>query len=420
MQKSLVGKIGYALRDIPKGQTVGSAVRIGDLVFKAMALEPIKKNQEIKVVEQDGDKLIVIRAYIEQDLMRDVWLYDGSYTERWEQGFRRKLYHGRTGAYFASESAQNIPFDKWTLPEIIENINPVEPYPWNNALRMRNSKDGATIDHIYVGFPKALYRGVMAFEAKLPSPTGLNNLYIGFEVNSGGKYANMACLACINGAWKLYTKNFMQVPEEGQLGSEVSQPVTISRLDAWGEYALVYDPPFLLLYEYQPATDEWKLIGNLYTKALQGKAIPFFANEMTTGISEFLIGNVWIYEIEPAKHTIPIIDVASLAAGGEVHADLNLALLKSIALTIKVTYGSTATAGVRVYLLASANNIDFDSENTTDAFTYFEPSFSAGATRQKTVNIDSLPKYLRVLVRNLDTANAQGAVKVYMHAAERL
>ncbi|MEM2352452.1 MAG: hypothetical protein QXT26_08610, partial [Thermoproteota archaeon] len=96
------------------------------------------------------------------------------------------------------------------------------------------------------------------------------------------------------------------------------------------------------------------------------------------------------------------------------------ALLKSIALTIKVTYGSTATAGVRVYLLASANNIDFDSENTTDAFTYFEPSFSAGATRQKTVNIDSLPKYLRVLVRNLDTANAQGAVKVYMHAAERL
>jgi hypothetical protein len=117
------------------------------------------------------------------------------------------------------------------------------------------------------------------------------------------------------------------------------------------------------------------------------------------------------------KQPLLIINVSSIAAGGEAHNDIDTGKIKSAALTVSVTYGSTATSGVRVYILASPDNFTtVDSENTTDAFTYFEPSFSAGATRIKTVNLDLLPRYVRVLVRNLDSSVATGAVKVWLTA----
>ena len=109
-----------------------------------------------------------------------------------------------------------------------------------------------------------------------------------------------------------------------------------------------------------------------------------------------------------------VINVSSISAGGSVSADVDCRYFKALALTIRVTYNSSATKGVRVYLLASQDGSNFDSESTDDAFAYFEPSFSAGATRQKTVNIDALPRYIRVLVRNLDSSYATGAVEVWV------
>jgi len=109
-----------------------------------------------------------------------------------------------------------------------------------------------------------------------------------------------------------------------------------------------------------------------------------------------------------------VINVSSIGAGGEVHADVDCRYFKALAVTVKVTYNASATAGVRVYLLSSWDGTNFDSENTTDAFTYFDPSFSAGATVQKTVNVDALPRFIRVLVRNLDGSYATGAVEVWV------
>jgi hypothetical protein len=117
------------------------------------------------------------------------------------------------------------------------------------------------------------------------------------------------------------------------------------------------------------------------------------------------------------KQPLLIINVSSIAAGGEAHKDIDTGKIKSAALTVSVTYGSGATSGVRVYILASPDNFTtVDSENTTDAFTYFEPSFTAGATRTRTVNLDLLPRYIRILVRNLDASVATGTVKVWLTA----
>jgi len=114
------------------------------------------------------------------------------------------------------------------------------------------------------------------------------------------------------------------------------------------------------------------------------------------------------------KEPVLVINTTSIAAGGEVHIDIDTGNVKELAITVRVTYDASATSGIRVYVLASPDGTNFDTENTDDAFTYFEPSFQAGATRQKTVNIDALPRYIRLLVRNLDSTYATGEVKVWI------
>jgi len=120
---------------------------------------------------------------------------------------------------------------------------------------------------------------------------------------------------------------------------------------------------------------------------------------------------------ERQKQVVLVLSVASISAGGEAHADLDTNLMKQseMAVTVRVTYGGAATSGVRVYLLASPDKTNWDSENTTDAFAYFEPAFGAGETHQRTVNVDALPRFLRILVRNLDGSVATGAVEVWIH-----
>jgi len=224
--------------------------------------------------------------------VEDVWKWDGSYTERWEQGFRKRLYHGRTGSYWKSE--YNKKFEDWTKPEILTGVNTLQPSPWNNALRMRNSQDGSTVDELYIGFPKAHHRAVFCFDAYLPSATKIGQ-YIGFEVNSGGQYAGIIALGCelTNGQWRLKAIN-----PYAQSGKNVS----LNNPDAWDRYALVLDPPYLELYESpagNPGTFPLELVGELDLKVdIQGKFIPFIANEASE-VCEFRIGNIWIYEILP-------------------------------------------------------------------------------------------------------------------------
>jgi len=249
----------------------------------------IERIGTIRQIDKVGIDIWHDRGMIKQ------WLHDGVYTERWEQGFRKELYHGRTGAYYKSESEDDVDFEDWTLPEIVEGVNNTEPSPWNNALRMRNSMDGSTVDEIYVGFPKAHHRQVMAFEAKFSSPSGNSprHHFVGFEVNSGGSFAWLACLMCEAGQWKL-----KKIGYDGNADANL----TLRHPDVFARYCLILDPPYLELWE-APSGDPdgfpLEKTTTLDLGALQGKAIPFFANEDWVNVTEFLIGNVWIYEILP-------------------------------------------------------------------------------------------------------------------------
>lgn len=115
------------------------------------------------------------------------------------------------------------------------------------------------------------------------------------------------------------------------------------------------------------------------------------------------------------KPTELVIDETTIGASGTAEVttyDLDNA--KAVAVTCQVTYGA-ATDGVRVWLLSSPDRSNFDTQNAADALTDFEPSFSAGDTRQKTILLDTEGvKYLKVVVENLDGAVATGAVKVWI------
>ena len=77
----------------------------------------------------------------------------------------------------------------------------------------------------------------------------------------------------------------------------------------------------------------------------------------------------------------------------------------ALVVTVKATYNASATAGVRVRWLYSPDGSDFDSvEDAEDASNYEDLSFTAGATRQRTVLIPLLQPYVKVQVVNLDSS----------------
>jgi len=75
----------------------------------------------------------------------------------------------------------------------------------------------------------------------------------------------------------------------------------------------------------------------------------------------------------------------------------------AVVVTVRASYDASATSGVRVRWLYSPDNSNFDSpEDAEDAGNYADLTFSAGATRQRTVLIPLLQKYTKVQIVNQD------------------
>jgi hypothetical protein len=102
------------------------------------------------------------------------------------------------------------------------------------------------------------------------------------------------------------------------------------------------------------------------------------------------------------------LDTVSISAGGSVDVDVATdGLYGGILVTCRATYDPAATLGVRVRVLYSFDGVNFDSLEDADAEgNYFEPTFSAGATRQRSVIFAVLSPYVRLKVSNLDTAKS--------------
>jgi len=99
---------------------------------------------------------------------------------------------------------------------------------------------------------------------------------------------------------------------------------------------------------------------------------------------------------------------ASIAGGGVAEIDFSdLEGYSAIIIAFKATYDPSATAGVRVRWLYSPDGTNYDSpEDAEDQGNYENLTFSAGATRQRTILIPILAPNVKVQIVNLDSAYA--------------
>ena len=111
--------------------------------------------------------------------------------------------------------------------------------------------------------------------------------------------------------------------------------------------------------------------------------------------------------LKPARSTpVQKLTSQSIAGGGSAEfTESDLDGWSSIVVSVKATYDASATAGVRVRWLYSSDGTNFDSPEDAEAEgNYVDLSFSAGATRQRTVLIPILANSVRVQIVNLDTS----------------
>jgi len=100
-----------------------------------------------------------------------------------------------------------------------------------------------------------------------------------------------------------------------------------------------------------------------------------------------------------SAQTIDAASVSEFVVRGEGYS--------AVVVTVRATYDASATSGVRVRWLYSPDNTNFDSpEDAEDAGNYENLTFSAGATRQRTVLIPPYQKYTKVQIVNLDSSYA--------------
>ncbi len=114
-----------------------------------------------------------------------------------------------------------------------------------------------------------------------------------------------------------------------------------------------------------------------------------------------------------AKTATTVLTVANLALGATTLigdcASIDLSGgPPTLALTIEATYNAIATLGIRVHVRTSYDDVNWDSEDW-DAW---NPTFTAGATIRQTNHYDTGPMYVKVLVENLDAAQAVTDVEV--------
>jgi len=111
--------------------------------------------------------------------------------------------------------------------------------------------------------------------------------------------------------------------------------------------------------------------------------------------------------LKPTRSTpVKILDSVSIDPGSSSEFTIkNMEGYSAIVVTVKATYNASASAGVRVRWLYSPDNTNFDSpEDADDQGNYEDLTFSAGATRQRSILIPIFAPYVKVQIVNKDTS----------------
>ena len=115
---------------------------------------------------------------------------------------------------------------------------------------------------------------------------------------------------------------------------------------------------------------------------------------------------------KPFSLQMPILNLSSLGAGKTTSlADsppVSLSHITRLALTARCTYSEKAKSRIRVHVRSSPDGLNYD---TTDLST-FDNVFKQGQTVQKTFELDTDVRFIKVLVENLDDSDSVSDVQI--------
>jgi len=279
------------------------------------------------------------------------------FIERWESGrFDNRKFMGRAGSFWESETEK--PEREWTPPILEKGVNTLEKPPWNNAIHLRNSQDGKTVDRVFFAVRQAFKRAKMRVDAKIPNPTNLRDgahLFIGFEVIFAGGYA-VACLHCYRGEAELL------ITYMGDTGiTSTEQAVTINNPDVFAVYFLEIDPPYLRLYQQAPNLGNMTLTNTVKAPEdahLTDLYVPFFSNESTYVVSDFYIGQFEVWRTELPDISDRYSPLEQLFPNGVITLEFDDGRLDTYenAFPVLREKGMKATIAVITNLLATGGN----------------------------------------------------------------
>jgi hypothetical protein len=112
-------------------------------------------------------------------------------------------------------------------------------------------------------------------------------------------------------------------------------------------------------------------------------------------------------EVAPIREeTVKVLDGEVVDPGGMAEFTVeSFSRHSAVVVSVRASYHESATAGVRVRWLYSADNLSFDSvEDAELAGNYEDLSFAAGEVRQRTVLIPLFKPYVKIQIVNRDTS----------------
>ena len=350
------------------------------------------------------------------------WQQARNFVDRWENGtFDKRKYHGRTGSYYMHEAT--YPPVYWTPPPIITGVNPLQNAPNNNVVNMDNTRDGITIDELYFA-PASCFQPPMQlnFDAFFPAFNVVNYplgsyVTMGFEVNSGGYIGDIFEFSVIHDGLGLRRELRWFGIVNGVPTNRVLASLTAD-MGGWCSYKLVLTRRYFQAW-YGPLGAVLPMVSLARIRVdtdILSNCIPYFANESTIILRNVRLGQFQAFSGIKNKEVERVINTQSINAGAFEESTCQT-FPRNATIQTLVTYPVGTVAGIQVFVL-SAPTYDctfVDTENVTDAIANHTPTFVAGTTVASSFQVNNLPKHGRIRVRNLDGANAQGEVQVYLH-----
>ncbi len=174
-------------------------------------------------------------------------------------------------------------------------------------------------------------------------------------------------------------------------------------LACFAEVHAIFEAPFIYLYHTIRYKDA--------LRSGQDKTYDGYSVDLKSYIYEDLGVQVLATQ-RPFSLDMPLLDLASLDAGKATALDdsppVNLSNITRLALTAKCTYANNARKPIRVHVRSSHDGFSYDSG---DLYT-FDNLFERGQTVQKTIELDSKVRFIKVMVENLDEAEGVSNIRI--------